>query len=132
MPQMDEMIGSNPSKWVMRFVLDKLKLTYKDLDMERIEKTIHAYFQNQFHVMISDTNAQQLVVRLRLSDGSIDDIDDSEEYTTCMMLKETMDKIANEMILKGFPEITKVSFSKYNENDYDPVTGAAVPKKDYN
>jgi len=40
MPQMDEMIGSNPSKWVMRFVLDHHKLTYKDLDMRRIEKTI--------------------------------------------------------------------------------------------
>lgn len=78
--------------------------------------------------MVSDTNAQQLVVRLRLSDGSIDDIDDSEEQTTCMMLKETMDKIANEMILKGFPEITKVSFSKYNESDYNPDTGAAVAK----
>jgi DNA-directed RNA polymerase II subunit RPB1 len=57
MPQMDEIFAGNPSKWVMRFVLDHHKLTYKDLDMRRIEKTIQAHFQDQFHIMVSDTNA---------------------------------------------------------------------------
>ncbi len=45
-----------------------------------------------------------------------------------MMLKENMDRLANEMILKGFSEITKVSFSKYLENEYDKDSGLAVPK----
>jgi len=39
-----------------------------------------------------------------------------------------MDRLANEMILKGFSEITKVSFSKYLENEYDKDSGLAVPK----
>lgn len=48
-----------------------------------------------------------------------------------MFLKENMDKLLNEMPLKGFTEITKVTFSKYNESEYDEDTGKAIkPPKD--
>jgi len=40
-----------------------------------------------------------------------------------MYLKEFEDKILHELSLKGIPEISKVTFTKYTENYFDPVTG---------
>lgn len=34
------------------------------------------------------------------------------------------------MALKGYPEITKVTFSLYDEQEYNPVTGQAEKIKD--
>jgi len=52
-----------------------------------------------------------------------------------MYLKEFQDKLLNEMALKGIPEISKVTFSLYEEKEYNAVTGAKVvnaPKKGEN
>jgi DNA-directed RNA polymerase II subunit RPB1 len=74
--------------------------------------------------MHSDDNADKLVMRLRIKD--IQDDEDNEEESTAMYLKEIMDKILNEVTISGIPEITKVTFTKYNETEYDPVTSALI------
>jgi DNA-directed RNA polymerase II subunit RPB1 len=43
-----------------------------------------------------------------------------------MYLKEIMDKILNEVTLSGIPEISKVTFTKYNETEYNPLTGEKI------
>ena len=58
------------------------------------------------------------MLRLRLSD-----IQDDDEETVCMYLKEFEDKLLNELSLKGIQEISKVTFSKYDEDFYDPESG---------
>ena len=119
-----------PSKWLMRFVLDFEKVNFKNLEMGFIEERFQANFQKQFHIMYSDTNSSdKLVFRLRMYNLEEADEDDIE-LTTCMFLKENMDKLLTEMTLKGFPEITKVSFSKSNEIEYDPNTGKENTTKD--
>lgn len=40
-----------------------------------------------------------------------------------MYLKEFEDKILNELTLKGIFEITKVTFTKYDDDEFDPLTG---------
>lgn len=75
--------------------------------------------------MHSDDNADKLVLRLR-----VNDIEDDEEETVCMFLKEFQDKLFNELALKGLHEISKVTFSKYNDNIYDDVTGKPLTIKD--
>jgi DNA-directed RNA polymerase II subunit RPB1 len=69
--------------------------------------------------MHSDDNAEKLVLRLR-----VNDIEDDDDETVCMYLKEFEDKILNELTLKGLHEITKVTFMKYLENEFDQETGA--------
>ena len=68
--------------------------------------------------MHSDDNAEKLVLRLR-----VNDIEDDDEETVCMFLKEFQDRLFNELALKGVHEITKVAFSKYNDIEYNPQTG---------
>lgn len=74
--------------------------------------------------MHSDDNADKLVMRLRTKDINGDE--DNEEESTAMYLKEFMDKLLNEVTISGIPEISKVTFTKYNENDYNPETGEKV------
>jgi DNA-directed RNA polymerase II subunit RPB1 len=71
--------------------------------------------------MHSDDNAEKLVLRLR-----VNDIEDDEEEIVCMYLKEFEDRMLNELALKGVHEVSKVIFTKYNENKFDPVTGAII------
>lgn len=51
--------------------------------MGLIEKKIFESFQDQINVMHSDDNSEKLVLRLR-----VNDVDDDEEETVCMFLKE--------------------------------------------
>lgn len=75
--------------------------------------------------MHSDDNAEKLVLRLR-----VNEISDDDEETVCMYLKEFQDSLFDDLALKGLHEITKVTFTKYNENKYNPNTGAQETDKD--
>ncbi len=87
--------------------------------MGLIDKKIYENFQDQISVMHSDDNAEKLVLRLR-----VNDVEDDEEETACMFLKEFQDRLFNELALKGIHEITKVTFTKYDEKIFLPDTGA--------
>ena len=68
---------------------------------------------------MSDENCERLVVRCR-----VNNIEDDEDETVPMYLKNEFEPlILNQLQLKGFPEISKVTFSKYQAHDYCPETG---------
>ena len=77
--------------------------------------------------MHSDDNAEKLVLRLR-----VNDIDDDEEETVCMFLKEFQERLFNELTLKGIHEISKVTFSKYDDKEYDDNGAEIKPPLDPN
>lgn len=79
--------------------------------MAHINRKIDESFGNQINVIHSDDNAEQLVFRLR-----VNDIEDDEEETVAMYLKEFEDKVIYELALKGIHEIPKVTFTKYDEH----------------
>jgi hypothetical protein len=58
-------------------------MQFKDMEMGLIDKKIYENFQDQISVMHSDDNAEKLVLRLR-----VNDVEDDEEETACMFLKE--------------------------------------------
>jgi DNA-directed RNA polymerase II subunit RPB1 len=78
--------------------------------------------------MHSDDNAEKLVMRLRIKD--IYDNEEDEESSNDMYLKEMLDNILNNLTISGIPEISKVTFMKYNETEYDPITGGKCKPKD--
>ena len=79
-------------------------------------------------VSSEDTNATQ-VIRIRLYD--MDEMDDCELVFACRGLAES---ILEEITLRGFEKISKVSFSKNDEKSnqwfYDKVTGAFKNDRD--
>ena len=66
---------------------------------------------------------KKLVLRLRLPEFGAED-----DKTVPMLLKDVEAQLLNELILKGIPEITKVSYTKEGKackvHYYDPVSGA--------
>lgn len=73
----------------------------------------------------SDDNAENLVLRIR-----VNDIEDDEEETVCMYLKEFEDKLLYDLALKGIHEIYKVTYSKFKDKRFDEKTGAYKITKD--
>ena len=70
--------------------------------------------------MVADTNAENLIIRMRFRD--IKDEEGNDE-TAVQFIKEIEDSILNDFTLKGIPEICKVYAKKYPEHDYDLHTG---------
>lgn len=122
---MIENSGVKKSPWVLRMVLDNEKMHFKDLSMNDIEIKLNENFGEQINIMHSDDNAEKLVLRLRIYD-----IEDDDDETVCMYLKEFEDKILNEVSLKGIHEIQKVTFTKYQENEFDEKTGKISISRD--
>jgi DNA-directed RNA polymerase II subunit RPB1 len=81
--------------------------------------------REQVNVIYSDNNADKLILRIR-----VNDIEDEEEDTVCMYLKDLENELLHNLTLKGIHEIHKVTFSKYDLNEFNPVTGAHSICKD--
>ena len=75
--------------------------------------------------MYSDDNADKLILRIR-----VNDIEDDDEETVCMYLKEFEEKLLHDLSLKGIFEISKVTFSKYNDFEFNAETGECKLTKD--
>lgn len=118
-PTTDLLEGKKQSPWVLRFELDHDKVLFKNLSMSLIDKRIYEHFGDQINVMHSDDNAEKLVLRMRVMD-----VEDEEDQTICMYLKEFQNHLYSEMALKGLFEITKVTFTKYDDEFVNPATGA--------
>jgi len=81
----------------------------KGLTMTLIDKKLSETFSDQISVMVTDENSDKHVVRIR-----INNIDDDEEETVASYLRNEFEPlILHQLSLKGFPEITKVTFSKH-------------------
>ena len=107
--------------WVIRFVFDQEKINTKHLKMDIIRKKIRDNFHDQIQIMASDDNAATQVMRLRVF--YIADEDGDEEDTACIYLKGFMDDLLTKLSLSGIPEISKVTFTTYEEKFWSPETG---------
>ena len=125
-PTMEMSEGRKMTSWLLRFELDSDKMQFKDLTMSMIEQKIQENFNDQINVMHSDDNDEKLILRLRVNDIE----DDEDDTTVCMFLKDFQDRLFNELALKGLHEIGKVTFTKYNDEVFDPETGEAKYHKD--
>lgn len=90
-------------------------MNFKSLTMTDIANKIEENFKEQVNVKHSDDNAENLILRIR-----VNDIEDDEEETVCMYLKEFEDKLLYDLALKGIHEIYKVTYSKFKDKKFDP------------
>jgi len=94
-------------------------MEHKGLRMSMIDKKLTETFAEQISVMVSDDNSDKHVIRIRLNN-----IEDDEETTVASFLKNEFEpSLLNDLAIKGFPEISKVTFTKNSENIIDKKTG---------
>lgn len=117
-----ELSGNNTiSPWVVRFELDNEKMVQKDLTISAIDKMLHDAFGEQISVMHSDENAEKQVIRIRIA--GLEEEDPNEHAS---LLKEFEQSVFNDMIIKGLLEISKVTFTKHIDSEFDAKTGKLV------
>lgn len=66
--------------------------------------------------MHSDENAEQQVIRVRVAG-----LEDEEANDHISLLKEFEQALIKDMGIKGYPEISKVTFTKHVESSYDEM-----------
>ena len=64
------------SPWLLRFELDRKRMTDKKLTMEQIAEKISATFGDDLNCIFNDDNAEKLVLRIRLMNN------DEQKYTS--------------------------------------------------
>jgi len=122
------------SPWVLRLVLDNAALDGKDIPLSevtaKIKETYHAGGE-EFEIIASDDNADDLVIRIRLlkRTNQEDEEEDSEETEDHFLRKIAMDML-HTLKLRGIPDIPRVLIEqdkdykkKFSPDDYDVATG---------
>lgn len=117
-PILEDNTNDKINPWVVRFELDNEKMVHKDLSISAIDKMLHDSFLDQVSVMHSDENSENLVIRMR-----VNGIEDDDEETAAQYLKQFEQGLLNDMAIKGLFEISKVTFTKHIESEYDKNTG---------
>ncbi|OAF66258.1 hypothetical protein A3Q56_06013 [Intoshia linei] len=99
------------SSWVLRLVLDRKKITDKQLTMEAISEKIKLNFGDQLICIFNDDNAEKLILRIRMMESNKPGDDDGENANMVsddFFLRCIENNILNEMTLQGIEAITKV------------------------
>lgn len=117
-PILEDNANDKVNPWVVRFELDNEKMVHKDLSISAIDKMLHDSFLDQVSVMHSDENSENLVIRMR-----VNGIEDDDEETAAQYLKQFEQGLLNDMAIKGLFEISKVTFTKHIQSEYDNKTG---------
>ena len=110
------------SKWVIRLTLNRNIMLDKNITMEDINYAIsNAY--NNVSCVYSDYNSDNLIFRIRLNKNSqnkkkkgkpnIDTLDQSDEI---YILKNLLDDIMDNLIIRGIKNIKKVLLRKITDN----------------
>lgn len=123
-PSMEEEIPlKDLSPWLLRFQLDDNKIMERRLNIEEIRDKIHSFYPKLVNIMHTDTNSQEVIMRIRMKKF---DRDAEDELQT---LKNLEGELLKSMSLKGYPEIAKVYAKTIDYPYYDAETGASKRTK---
>ena len=107
------------SPWVLRLVLDPKKLgellEVGQLDMDQISNKITSYYGSGLHVLSTDSNAENLVLRIRIMSSDEDKATEGEDVNSGSEDHELLRRLQKNLLdlhLFGVPGIKKAYFSK--------------------
>ncbi|KAK5113959.1 hypothetical protein LTR62_003082 [Meristemomyces frigidus] len=130
-PEEGEESHLKQSKWVLRIVLGRRQLLDKGLSVSDVGAAIKAEFHSSVAVIFSDDNADEQVVRIRLTDDSKDDdgADDADNPPEDL-LKTFEAHMLKQVSLKGVPNVPKVFVSSMTTAFTDDAGKMIVNKED--
>eukprot|EP00915_Cephaloidophora_sp_WS-2016_P002220 GHVH01002961.1.p1 GENE.GHVH01002961.1~~GHVH01002961.1.p1 ORF type:complete len:1737 (+),score=279.49 GHVH01002961.1:4068-9278(+) len=114
----DELNPNTLGRWVLRIVLIERSLSDKNISMKEIGRRIERDWPRDLHVIWTDDNASDLVLRIRQK--SVSDVGDEEEDGNRLLQKLMTCALAT-ISLRGVDGIQKVfmredRYNKYNKN----------------
>lgn len=116
------------SPWVLRVELDDKLVTAKNIKMPEIAKQIEQEYGSDLNVEISDDNAEQLILRVRIVDDSPpnphgDDDDVQVGNDDGVFLKRLEKNMMTNLKLRGVDHVKKVFMRKAKKTHWDDNTG---------
>uniref|UniRef100_A0A7S3A9H3 DNA-directed RNA polymerase subunit n=1 Tax=Rhodosorus marinus TaxID=101924 RepID=A0A7S3A9H3_9RHOD len=131
----DEEVQVSP--WLLRIELSREMLLDRKLAMKQVKDKIHESFQNDLHVMASEDNMDNLVLRIRLAEqpdkGGMDEMEEEEEddvESEEVFLRKVGESLAG-MDLSGIPAIKKVFMREVEGRKADKSSGGFVKSKEW-
>lgn len=116
----DEVNPNTLGRWVLRIVLIERLLSDKNISMKEIGRMIEKDWPKDLHVIWTDDNAAELVIRIRQKNLS-DMADDEEEGNR--LLQKLMTYALSNISLRGIEGINKVFMREERSQKYNPYTG---------
>lgn len=104
------------SPWVLRMKLNREKMYRFGLTMMDIYIRIFTAYQSQVECIFSDDNAPDLVMRIRLTNEALKDVEPDDVLAA---MKAIEYNLVNNILLKGMKGIKKVSMRLVSEESYD-------------
>lgn len=139
-----EDIPAGVSPWLLRITMDKDMLQDRGISMDHIESAIHQNFGNDVHVIRSQDNDDNMILRLRIADestqekyggdaplGDQDDDDDDDEDADDSFLRRLEAELLAQMNLGGIPAIKKVFMRQSKLTYVDNSTGLHQTKEEW-
>tara|TARA_Y100000817_G_scaffold309417_1_gene298516 strand:+ start:67 stop:3264 length:3198 start_codon:yes stop_codon:yes gene_type:complete len=108
---------SEKSKWVIRFKLDREMMLDKNITMDDVYFALKNSYKDNIYCVFSDFNSNDLVFRIRMTEAFMSSKKKSlDQSDKIFMLKNLMDKILKNIILRGVNKIPKVILRKIPGN----------------
>lgn len=113
----DDDDDNSKSKWIIRFEVDDTTLLDKNLTMDDIYFSLKNTYMDEIECIYSDYNSDNLVFRIRLnkilsSKKKIQNPNPLDQSDEIYLLKNFQDKMLNDVVLRGVPNIGKVILRK--------------------
>ena len=106
LPEDNEPDISLHSKWLLRVILSRAKLLDKGLTIIEVAKKIRDQYGKDLHVIYSDPNADELVVRVRLVQNYGKDEDD-ERKEDDEILRRFLNEMLDHLTFHGVPGVER-------------------------
>ena len=100
--EMETEKGKPLSKWLLRLELNREEMFNKNISMADVVFVVKMMYQNDVSTVYSDYNADKLVMRIRITEGS-----ENDDFTH---LKKFQSRLLNQCVIRGVPGIKAVTF----------------------
>lgn len=97
---MDDETMEGLSNWVIRFTIDKESLIYEQIRMREIKKRLQDYNKNM-HIIYTDDNAKELVIRIRVNPVKLME-KQNDEFNA---IREYESELLENVVIKGIENI---------------------------
>ena len=119
---------SHHSKWLLRITLSRAKLLDKALDIDAVAAKIRSEYGRDLHIIYTDPNADEQVIRIRLvqSYGKDEDEDQKEDDEVLTVLEYMLD----DLTFHGVKGVTRAYINNHNHAITEPDGSIIMSKED--
>lgn len=111
---------NNVGRFVMRFVLNRNQMVYKQMRMNLIQHKINSYENGSMFAIVSDDNAEKLVVRVHLD---LDKVGGKSKKSELQLIDKYKKVLLDRFQLRGTPHITSANIRLKKTAKFDRETG---------